>query len=387
MQSLRSLAALAVLALAGCGDAAREMSAPEALPEALPHLSFVPGDGEVVMKGLNSPRGLAFGPDGGLYVAEAGRGGPGPCFTTTFGTYCYGPSGSVSRLLDGNQERVATGLASYAHVNSGRGAGPSGISFSGFGKVFVTVGFEGGPDLRNLAPEFSGFGRLVQLSPSALASGHTPRSGHRWAYVADLAQYEFEVNPDCGDLDSNPFGIMADGGGVIVADAGANSFVRYEANSELSTFAVFSNNTTVAGPGCPTNKGRDFVPTTIVEGPDGAYYIGHLNGFPLVVGGSSIYRMEKGGTPEVFLTGFTFILAIAFDATGNLYVLQHTVGKPNAAAPGSLVRVAPDGTRATLITGLERAGGLVIGPDGDIYISTVPGKNYKEDGKVLRFTP
>jgi len=29
----------------------------------------------VVMSGLDSPRGLAFGPEGALYVAEAGRGG------------------------------------------------------------------------------------------------------------------------------------------------------------------------------------------------------------------------------------------------------------------------------------------------------------------------
>ena len=34
--------------------------------------------GVVVMSGLDNPRGLAFGPEGGLYVAEAGRGGPGP---------------------------------------------------------------------------------------------------------------------------------------------------------------------------------------------------------------------------------------------------------------------------------------------------------------------
>jgi glucose/arabinose dehydrogenase len=33
----------------------------------------------VVMSGLDNPRGLAFGPQGALYVAEAGRAGPGPC--------------------------------------------------------------------------------------------------------------------------------------------------------------------------------------------------------------------------------------------------------------------------------------------------------------------
>ena len=31
-----------------------------------------------VMTGLDNPRGLAFGPEGALYVAEAGRGGAGP---------------------------------------------------------------------------------------------------------------------------------------------------------------------------------------------------------------------------------------------------------------------------------------------------------------------
>ena len=32
----------------------------------------------VVMDSLDNPHGLAFGPGGGLYVAEAGRGGTGP---------------------------------------------------------------------------------------------------------------------------------------------------------------------------------------------------------------------------------------------------------------------------------------------------------------------
>ena len=34
-----------------------------------------------VMKQLDGVRGLAFGPEGALYVAEAGRGGNGPCIT------------------------------------------------------------------------------------------------------------------------------------------------------------------------------------------------------------------------------------------------------------------------------------------------------------------
>src|SRR3954471_547865 len=30
---------------------------------------------QLVASGLDNPRGLAFGPEGGLYIAEAGRGG------------------------------------------------------------------------------------------------------------------------------------------------------------------------------------------------------------------------------------------------------------------------------------------------------------------------
>src|SRR5262249_60893504 len=75
---------------------------------------------EVVMSGLDNPRGLAFGPEGALYVAEAGRGGDGPCFEVRPGqVVCYGPSGAVSRLRRGHQGRIATGLPSLVNTDGG----------------------------------------------------------------------------------------------------------------------------------------------------------------------------------------------------------------------------------------------------------------------------
>ena len=97
-----------------------------------------------VMRGLDNPRGLAFGPDGGLYVAEAGRGGDGPCLVMRGETNCYGPTGALSRLLHGQQERIATGLPSLA-VAGGMGAtGPHDVSLQGR-RAFVTVGLGDNP--------------------------------------------------------------------------------------------------------------------------------------------------------------------------------------------------------------------------------------------------
>jgi hypothetical protein len=102
----------------------------------------------VVMSALDNPRGLAFGPEGALYVAEAGRGGGGPCVVMRGVPQCYGPSGAVTRLWRGSQERIVTGLPSQVNP-AGEALGPADISFQGRGGAFVTIGFGGDPALRS----------------------------------------------------------------------------------------------------------------------------------------------------------------------------------------------------------------------------------------------
>ena len=326
-----------------------------------------------VMSGLDNPRGLAFGPQGALYVAEAGRGdlgeGNGPCVQPGAVQVCYGATGAVSRLWRGKQERVATGLPSYATA-AGRATGPHDVAMLGVGSAQVTIGLEASPVLRDQLsadqPEWAGFGRLVHMS----ASGE-------WRFVADIGAFEEEVNPEPRAVDSNPFGLLALPGERVLADAGGNSLLQVGANGDISLIAVL--------PPVPQATDRDPVPTSVVLGPDGAYYVGELTGAPFRDGAASVYRVAPGEAPQVFRSGFKAIIDIAFDSEGNLYVLQHATGLTMLLGPGVLIRVAPDGTRTTVLGGLDRPTSVAIGPDGAFYVTnhglTVGG------GEVLRVEP
>jgi hypothetical protein len=330
-----------------------------------------------VMTGLDNPRGLAVGPEGALYVAEAGRGGPGACVPQPDGpgTRCYGATGAISRLWRGRKERIATGLPSVASQPAGETAsGPQHISFQGRGGLFVTIGCGCNKSTPTGALlDGLGFGYLRHVS----ASGGSKA-------LVDLAGYEVSANPDGAQIDSNPFGLLALPGHRLATDAGGNSLLDVAPNGHVSTVATFAK---VPGPFGP----RDAVPTAVVLGPDGAYYVPTLTGFPFTAGTAAVYRVVPGQAPTVYASNLTMLTDLAFAADGSLYVLEHASGIPGVpfpfAGPGSLRKVPPGGgASSTLVAGgLPRATGLVIGDDGALYVS-VNGAS-SGNGTVLRIEP
>jgi hypothetical protein len=326
----------------------------------------------VVASGLNNPRGLAFGPDDALYVAEAGRGGKGPCIEhPVLGTACVGRTGAVTRIWDGGQERVVRGLPSIAQPTGMEAFGPHDVAPFGDGLVDVTIGVTGTPELR---AQFGWKGRRL---------GHLLRvePGVKRTVLADLAAYEAQANPDGGPVDSNPFGLLKHGDERLVTDAGGNALVAVN-DGEVSTVAVFPNRMVdFQGQQVPMHA----VPTTVVRGPDGAFYVGQLTGFPFPLGGARVYRVEPGEDPEIYARGFTNIIDIAFGANGSLYVLEIAHNSLLSETPeGALIKVSPEGERSTIADGLFFPGGLALGPGRNLYVTNCgvcPG-----EGEVLRIS-
>jgi hypothetical protein len=321
----------------------------------------------VVMSGLDNPRSLAFGPEGALYVAEAGRGGAGPCgLNTALEIRCYGPTGAITRLWHGVQEQFVTGLPSHVSP-TGQANGPTGISFQGRGGGYVTIGLGDDPAVLRLLLGPAGFlfGTLMHVS----ASG-------QWRVTADLAAYERAWNPGGGPIDSNPFGVLAIPGARLVADAGANALFEVKANGDISTVAVF--------PSRPL-RSTDAVPTAVVVGPDGAYYVSELSGMPFTAGAARVYRVVPGHPPAVFLDGFKTITDLSFGPDGSLYVLEHASSPTFFGGFGRVLRIETDGTRSVVVDGLIRPTSVLVDSDGTVYVT-----NHGVEigaGEVLRIAP
>jgi sugar lactone lactonase YvrE len=344
--------------------------------------------GTVVMSGLDNPRGLTFVRAGdfdedehhghkgrnlrgwALYVAEAGRGGgPGAthCITLPRGPTgvpaCPGATGAVSRLLGGVQERVLTGLPSWALPDGSEATGPMDVSFSNRRRGYVTIGL--GAENVSLRPALgNGFGWIVRFRPDG-----------SWSYDVDVTAYEIAANPDGGILDSNPNGLLAGAGRRFVVDSGGNTLLSVGRDG-ISTVAVF--------PSRAQGRSTDSVPTAVARGRGGTLYVGELTGVPFAAGAANVYRVRPGGgAPEVVATGFTTIIDLDVDRAGNLYVLEHSSGPVFFGGTGTLWRIDRSGNREALVTGLSRPTSVVIGPDGAAYISN-RGVSVGT-GEVLRF--
>ncbi|QAY71495.1 ScyD/ScyE family protein [Xylanimonas protaetiae] len=310
-----------------------------------------------VASGLDNPRGLTVAPDGTIYVAEAGRGGDAPCFEgPEGGSVCFGDSGAITRVRHGQQARVVTGLPSLGGQGDGAQAiGPSDVVVA-HGRLAFTVGLGNPP------------ATIAQLPPLAAkrSASLLVQQGRGVSRVADLATYEATADPDGAGPDTNPNSLVANGNGYVAVDAGGNSLLSVDPRGRVRTLATFPIRMVDAPPelGLPpgTQLPMDAVPTSVTRGPDGAYYVGQLTGFPFPNGGANVYRVVPGQAPTVYASGFTNVIDLGFGPDGRLYVLEITQnGLLSGDLSGALLRVGRNGTAQPVATpALTAPGGLTF---------------------------
>lgn len=366
-----------------------------------------PVEPTVVASGLNGPRHLTAAPNGDLYVTESGTGGDDcvvlgeegpvtedgellPCGSwdpeehPDWSEIGLGATGSITKVSrKGGQSRVVTGLPSIDL--GGEGTGPSDVAVHG-NTLMITIGMGAPPQVRDVLIDlldnefYEGLGTVQQAKITGRSV--TVRT------AADLAAYEAEVNPHPAMLDTNPNGIVADGNGWLLTDAGGNSVLRLDHRGRLSTVAVPPGGEAEAPPflGLPPGTMIPFepVPTAAERGRDGSVYISVLTGFPFPVGGSTIWKVSPQGKVSAWATGLTNVTDLTFGPDGSLYAVQlANDGLLSGDLTGSLVKVRKGKSSHQVIgEGLMAPYGVAVHKN-HAYVTT--GSVLAGGGEVLRF--
>jgi hypothetical protein len=308
----------------------------------------------VFATGFNNPRGLKFGPDGYLYVAEGGLGGTNSSsgcdqVIPPIGPYTGGMTGRISRVSPwGERTTVADSLPS-SQTSPGSGSLVSGVAdveFIGTKLYAILAG--------------AGCSHGVAEIPNAVL--RIKKNGG-WSVVADLSFFQKEhpvAHPEEDDFEP-------DGTWYSMVHVGDDLFAVEPNHGELDKIDPREHHVRRVVD-ISASQGH-IVPTAMVY-RDGHFYVGNLNPFPIVDGSSSVYRISRNGNIKVWATGFTTILGLAFDKQGRLYVLENTTGNPfPTPETGAVVRLNHSGSIDTVATGLFLPTAMTFGPDGDLYVS------------------
>jgi hypothetical protein len=326
----------------------------------------------VYAAGLEGPRGLRFGPDGDLYVAEAGTGGtnattPAMCMQvpTPVGPYTGGLTGRISKVDRSHKvTTVASGFPSTVDA-MGDLIGVGDVAFLD-GRLYALVS-GGGCSHGNP-------GRAHSTGVAVV----NPHTGN-WSLIADIGAFlkthpaKFESTGDF-EPDGTLYSLIASHGELYTVEPNHGQVFRVKQDGDIKEIIDIS-----------ASQGH-IVPTSIAE-RDGDFFVGNLNLFQINPQWARILTISRShdddyGAPPGFRNdergfhvvdskaGFTTIVAVDFGPDGLLYVLELS-DAPGFPTPGmgKVVRVKHSGEIEDVVDNLVVPTGMTFGPDGALYIS------------------
>jgi hypothetical protein len=305
--------------------------------------------------GLNNPRGLTFGENGVLYVAEGGTGGS---QTTTaaqctqvllpIGPYSGGMTGRISKVSrTGVVTTVAANLPSNQTnpLSGGLVSGVADVAFIGDTLYALTAaagcshGLAGTVNSilrvnRNgSTSQVANLSSFLMTHPVAAPNAPDFEPDGTWYSMVAVHDKLFAVEPNHGEVD------------VIKPNGRVSRLVDVSASQ------------------------GHIVPTAITY-YRGNFYIANLNTFdPGAFGHSKVFKLTQSGHLSVVADSLTAVTGVAFH-DGHLYALQaFAATTPLTPFTGSVVRLNDSGGWDTVAGGLAFPTAMTFGPDGNLYVS------------------
>ena len=321
----------------------------------------------VVATGLENPRGIEFGPDRRLYVAEGGLGGSrstvGQCRQVPdVGPYTGGFTGRISavNVATGVRNTIARNLPS-SETSSSSGGFVSGVADVTFLHRTLYALISGAGCSHGLAGTFNSIDRI---GPGGTA-----------APIVNLSKFQKThpvAHPNPGDFepDGTWYSFVAVGDALYAVEPNHGEVDVVRPDGSISRLVDVS-----------ATQGH-IVPTAIAfvrhgwlgNGVrKGQFVLGNLNRFvPGAQDHAEVFRLTRQGQLTEITSGLTAVTGVAVHY-GRIYALESFTGfyapAPPVAHTGTVVQLARDGSWRTIVGGLSFPTAMTFGDRNTLYIS------------------